>query len=130
MLVSKTSDREIRRTDLGNMKATWEIRNSVPRVMFLVDHTSGKPAYRWPDFPMASCPTGHISFDPEEYPTLAQVIQWLPQYEATLWEHIRTEYRSAQIGNLRRTPGCTEGRSYTEAEHSAWLKCIVKSDGQ
>ena len=53
--------------------------------------TSSAPAYRWPGEPMPTCRTGHIAFGPARYPTLAEVIELLPQYETTLWEHLRMD---------------------------------------
>ncbi len=96
MRVFEHGDRTVYRTDLGNMSATWEVGGGgVPRVLFLNDFTSGAPAYRWPNEPMPTCRTGHIAFGPQQQPTLAAVIELLPQYETTLWEHVRMEFTAA-----------------------------------
>lgn len=114
MRVSSHGDRSIYRTDLGTMRATWEIRSGIPRVLFINDHTSKRRAFRWPDEPMPACRTGHIAFGPEDYPTLAEAIVLLPEYETTLWEHVRAEYRaeSSPTG----VPACAAGRTLTEEE--------------
>lgn len=88
--------RSVHRTDLGNMCATWEVGDDgVPRVLFVNDATSPAPAYRWPNVPLPQCRTGHVAFGPEVYPTLAEAILMLPQYETTLWESVRIEFRTA-----------------------------------
>ena len=93
MHVFHHNDRSVYRTDLGTMCATWEVAaDDVPRVLFINDFTSPVPAYRWPDLPMPYCRTGHIAFGPDTYPTLAEAIVLLPQYETSLWEHVRTEF--------------------------------------
>ncbi len=104
MRVFTHEDRSVYRTDLGNKCATWEVRDDrVPRVLFVDDATSRVPPYRWPDLPMPQCRTGHVAFGPERYPTLAEAILMLPEYEATLWERVRAEF--AATIRERRGPG-------------------------
>lgn len=96
MRVFDHGERRVYRTDLAAMCATWEIgADNVPRVLFVTDYTTATPAYRWPDTPLPACRTGHIAFGPH-HPTLAQVIELLPRYETTLWEHLRMEFAAAQ----------------------------------
>ena len=104
MRVFEQGDRTVYRTDLGNMCATWEIdAGQIPRVLFVNDFTTDTPAYRWPATPLPACRTGHIAFGPR-HPTLAEVIELLPQYETTLWEHLRTEF-AATKDTARRSVG-------------------------
>jgi hypothetical protein len=96
MRVFEHNDRVVYRTDLGTMCATWELGpDRVPRVLFINDARSAVPAYRWPDLPMSNCRTGHVAFGPDQHPTLAEAIVMLPQYETTLWEHVRAEVTAA-----------------------------------
>lgn len=128
MLVSKRHDgREIRRTATGDQVATWEIRKGIPHILFINDNRTSTPAYRWPDLPMPNCRAGHVAFGPEDdnYPTLAEAIVRLPQYETTLWEHVRSEYRAALL-EKQRIPGCTEGRTFSPAEQAAWERSIKR----
>ncbi|MFF0492940.1 hypothetical protein ACFYTQ_28260 [Nocardia sp. NPDC004068] len=97
MLLYETVGRARHRTNLGDKTAVWEVYDGVPRILFLHDHTSGRAAYLWPDKPLPGYPTGHISFDPDDYPTLATAISLLPQYEETLWEAVRVEHRATEI---------------------------------
>ncbi|MGF6883468.1 hypothetical protein ABIA39_004872 [Nocardia sp. GAS34] len=113
MRVFEHGDRSVWRTDLGNMCATWEIGgDQVPRVLFVSDFTSSTPAYRWPDIPMPSCRTGHVAFGPE-YPTLAEATELLPQYETTLWEHLRLEFAATKDA-ARRAAGIPDCRMPTQ----------------
>ncbi len=118
MLTFTHGGRSVYRTDLGNMCATWELRDdNVPRVLFINDGTSPTPAYWWPDQPMRNCRTGHVAFGPEMYPTLAEAILMLPQYETTLWEHMRAEFTA--LRNDRPTPEAFEYAFEQEPEDEA-----------
>lgn len=125
MLVYKTQTDETHRTDLGNMKVTWHIRAGVPYIAFIDDYTSAKPAYRWPDLPMPSCRTGHIAFEPEEYPTLAEAIELLPEYETTLWEHVRNDLRVA-LASKTSAESCSAARAFTPEEERRWRSSVGK----
>ncbi|MFF0491021.1 hypothetical protein ACFYTQ_18530 [Nocardia sp. NPDC004068] len=104
MLLYETMGHATHRTDLGDKIAVWEVDGSgVPRILFLHDHTTGRPAYRWPGTPLRGYPSGHISFGPDTYPTLATAIALLPEYEATLWEAVRAEHRATDTSRDERT---------------------------
>ncbi len=118
MRVFKHKNRSVFCTDLGTMRATWEVgHDGVPRILFVNDSTSSAPAFRWPDLPMPSCKAGHIAFEPGHRPALAEVIELLPQYENTLWEHVHMEFAAMNAArHAAGTPGCTIGRTFSASE--------------
>ncbi|WP_194820537.1 hypothetical protein [Nocardia sp. XZ_19_385] len=108
-------------TDVGDMQVTWDVRDGVPRIMFIDDPSAGRPARRWvdgiADSPMPGRPAGRLAFGPATYPTLAQVIEWLPGYEETLWEAVRSQVRTLHIA----TENYGDDRTFHQAEQEAWL---------
>ncbi|MFC9895048.1 hypothetical protein ACFVMC_15290 [Nocardia sp. NPDC127579] len=90
--------------------------------MYIDDPSTGLPARCWIDGslgdPMPGWPAGRIAFGPLLYPTLAEVIEWLPGYEETLWTAVREKVRGLNIvGQLPDHP--EDCHTFNEAEQEA-----------
>lgn len=113
MLVSEQQDRATFRTEVQGLRATWLVEQGIPRIMFVNEVGSDRPAYRWtgpgePGIPLPACDNGHIAFPAGDYPTLAEVAVLLPEYEETLWEEVRAEFREHVTPHPAVNP-CMEG---------------------
>ena len=105
-------DHTYQTSEAAGARAHWRRSGGVVEVMFLDDPSSDRPAVRWPDEPMPAVAPGHIAFDPNRYPGLAEVRQLLPEY-AALWAAVAEDYRDALAPE--RTPDCAA------AQHSAFF---------
>ncbi|MFI8977200.1 hypothetical protein ACIGO9_30255 [Nocardia asteroides] len=94
-------------TTAGSARAVWKIAaNGQVQIVFVDDRESAAPARRWPDTPMPSCRTGHVAFDPRNYPALETARTWLPECSA-LWDAVAQDLAAARsvAGSAARAHG-------------------------